>query len=174
MFLKIGIFLVIVAASIVLYASTRPDTFVLERSIEINAPAEKIFPLINNLRSWAAWSPYENLDPNMKKTFSGLPLGRGAVYTWEGDSKVGAGKTTIIDSNPPRSVKINLDMSRPFECHNLVEFTLIPQGSGTLVTWSMSGPVTLMGKVMGFLFSDNMVKGQFDDGLSKMKAVVEK
>jgi carbon monoxide dehydrogenase subunit G len=149
------------------------DTFRVERSIVIDAPAPAIFPHIDDFRAWAAWSPYEKLDANLGRTYSGPARGKGAAYAWVG-KKAGSGRMEIVRSEAPSKIVIQLDFSKPMTAHNTAEFTLEPQGSGTKVTWAMFGPNTLMSKVMGLFFSmDKLVGPQFDEGLASLKGLAE-
>lgn len=171
-----GIGLVLVAGVLVVLAlaATKPDVFRVERSVTINAPAEQIYPLIEDFQEWPKWSPFENLDPQMQKTFSGAERGQGAVYAWDGNSQAGKGRIEIIEAAAPSKLGMTLDFERPFECHNQVLFTLEPVGDGTKVTWAMSGPNQFMGKVMQVLLNtDAMVGSQFESGLAKLKAEAE-
>jgi hypothetical protein len=162
---------VLVAATLV-YAATKPDAFRVERAISINAPAEKLFPLINDLRVQSSWSPFEK-DPDMKRVHSGAAQGEGAVYEWDGNREVGAGRIAITRSTPSK-VTLALDMSRPFMAHNIVEFTLEPQGAATRVIWSMHGPQPYLAKLMStFIDCDKMVGGSFEQGLARLKALAE-
>jgi uncharacterized protein YndB with AHSA1/START domain len=171
----IVVVLIVAAAAVVAYASTRPDSFSVQRSASIKAPPEKIFSLINDYRNWPQWSPYENRDPEMKRTFSGAAAGKGAKYAWEGNRQVGSGEMEIVDTAPPRKVLIKLDFMKPFEAHNVAEFTLEPQGETTNVTWAMHGPVPLMAKVMHMVMDiDKMVGTDFAAGLANMKTAAEK
>ena len=139
------------------------------------APADKIYPLIVDLKGWASWSPYEKKDPNMKRTFSGAQSGKGAIYEWNGDKNVGHGRMEIIDAAAPSKVVIKLDFFSPFEAHNTAEFTMTPQGDATNVTWAMYGPNVFMGKVMQvFMNMDKMVGTDFEAGLQALKARAEK
>jgi hypothetical protein len=147
------------------------DTFRVERSTVIDAPPDAIFPHIDDFHAWAAWSPYEKMDANLGKTFSGPARGTGAAYAWVG-RKAGSGRMEITSSSPPSKVVIKLEFTKPFTAHNTAEFTLEPQGSGTKVTWAMHGPNTLMSKVMGLFFSmDRLVGPQFEEGLASLKAL---
>ena len=175
------ILLIIVAAIVVLllavvvFASTKPDTFHVERSATINAPPEKIYPLLNDFNQWQSWSPYEKKDPAMKRTFAGATSGQGAVYSWDGNSDVGAGRMEITEATPSSKVQIKLDFIRPFEGHNVATFTLSPAPQGTTVTWAMDGPAPLIAKVMGLFFNmDTMIGGDFALGLENLKAIAEK
>ena len=140
--------LIVAAAAVLVAAATKPDRFRVQRTAEVNAPADKIFPLINDFRSFGSWSPYETRDPEMKRSNSGATSGKGAVYAWDGNKNVGEGRMEILDSAPPSRIAIKLDFTRPFEAHNVVEFTLVPHGGSTTVTWAMEGPSPFMAKVM--------------------------
>lgn len=159
---------------VLVIASTKPDTFRVERSISINAPAEKIAPFINDLHSWREWSPFEKLDPAMKRTLSGPTSGVGAVYEWEGNSNAGSGRMEIMDTLHSK-ITIKLDFLKPFEGHNIAEFTMVPEGNSTKVTWAMYGPNQFIGKVMTIFFSmDKMLGREFESGLVTLKAIAEK
>lgn len=157
------------------YASTRPDTFQVQRSAAIKAPPEKIFAIINDFHNWAAWSPWQKLDPAMKTTYSGAASGTGAVSSWDGNSQVGAGRTEIVQSIAPSRVVMKLDMERPFATSNIVEYTLASKGDATNVTWAMRGPQPLLAKVVGlFVDCDKMVGESFEEGLANLKTLAEK
>ena len=150
---------------LLVYAATKPDHFRIERTASIQAPPEKIFAVINDLHNWDAWSPYAKLDPSMKKTISGAATGTGAVYEWDGSSKVGAGRMEITESSPASQVIMKLDFIRPFAAHNIAEFTLQPKGDATNVTWALHGPSPYVSKVMSVFFSmDGMVGGAVRGG----------
>jgi uncharacterized protein YndB with AHSA1/START domain len=173
MIATILIVIALAVAAMLAYAATKPDTFMVRRSASIAAPPEKIFPMIDDLRAQSAWSPFEK-DPNMKRTHSGAPRGKGAVYAWDGNRQVGAGRIAITESVPSSKVVLMLDMSRPFKAHNTVEFTLDRIGAGTTVTWAMQGRQPYMAKVMGlFVDCDKMCGGLFEEGLAKLKALAE-
>ena len=166
---------VVVVAAILAYAATRPDTFRIERSTTIQAPPEKVFALIEDLRAWSAWSPWDKLDPAMKRTFSGAARGRGAAHAWEGNGKAGAGRMEITESLPPSKIVLKLDFIKPFEGHNVVEFDLAAKDGGTQATWAMSGPTSFVWKVMHlFVDMDKMIGRNFEDGLAAMKTAAEK
>jgi hypothetical protein len=167
--------LVVVVGVVLAYAATRPDVFHVQRTASIKASPDKIFPLINDFRSWGSWSPYEHKDPAMKRTYSSETAGKGAVYEWAGDKNVGSGRIEIADTSPPSRVAIKLDMIKPFEAHNRVEFTLEPKGDTTNVTWAMNGHTPYLAKVMHvFLDVDRMVGQDFEIGLANLKAQAEK
>ncbi len=159
-------------AAVLAVAASRPDSFRVSRSIVIQAPPEKIFPRIDTFSAWRAWSPYEDKDPAMQRTYSGPAAGVGAHYAWTGDpKKVGSGSMTIVESTPASKVKMKLDFLVPFEGHNTAEFTLEPTGVGaTRLTWAMYGPAPFMSKLMGMVFNmDKMVGGDFEVGLQRLK-----
>lgn len=171
---KLLIVLVLAVIAVLGYASTKPDQFRVERSVVIKAPAEKIFPHINDFHAWQAWSPYEKLDPAMKRSFSGADSGVGSYYAWDGNSAVGAGSMRILESVPSSAIKIKLDFLKPMEGHDTAEFTLAPQGESTTVTWAMSGQAPFLMKVIGvFVDCDKMIGKDFETGLGQLKALIE-
>lgn len=160
---------------VLILAATRPNSFTLQRSLTINAPPERIFPLISDFRNWTQWSPWEKLDPNLKRDYSGAPSGLGAVYAWEGDKKVGQGRMEIVEAVPSGKVALKLDFIRPFAAHNAVTFALEPAGGATDVTWTMTGPTPFIGKIFHvFVDMDRMVGRDFEAGLASMKAAAER
>jgi len=174
--LKIIAFVVVVLiVALLVFAATKPDTLRVQRATGINAPPNKIFPLINDFHRWGAWSPYEKKDPMMKRTHNGAANGKGAVYEWEGNKEIGKGRMEIAESSPPSRVTIKLDFVKPFEAHNIVEFTLEPKGDSTNVTWAMHGPSPYISKLMGiFINMDRMIGKDFEAGLVNLKTVAEK
>lgn len=175
MFKRIAVIAFSIIAVILIFAAMRPDDFRVERSIIVNAPPEKIFPLINDLKGFTQWSPYEGRDPAMKKTFGSHTAGHGGSYAWNGNDDVGSGRLEITHSEAPRQVTMQLDFDRPIEAHNVVSFHLSPQGQGTRVTWAMAGPMPYMSKVIGLFFDmDSMVGTDFEKGLANLKALAEK
>lgn len=155
-------------------AAMKPNAFRVDRSIDIEAPAAKIFPLLNDLRGQAAWSPWDQKDPTMKRTYSGAESGKGAVYVWDGNKDIGSGRQEIVETTPHSDIKIKMDFIRPFEAHNMVEFLLRPQGNATNVTWAISGPMPFMFRVMSlFCTMDKMIGKEFDTGLANLKTLVE-
>jgi hypothetical protein len=172
----IFIIFVVLVVAILIFASTKPDIFQVQRSITINAPADRIFNIINNHHNWSAWSPWEKLDPSMKKTFSGADSGVGAIFEWDGNKKAGAGRSEIMESIPPSKIIFKLDMIRPFEGHNTVGFVLeTQQDATTKVTWSMHGQQAYFAKLMSvFIDCGKMVGRDFDEGLANLKILAEK
>ena len=174
MFFTIAIVVGVLVAAILGLAATRPGTFRVERARIIEAPPEKLFGLIADFHNWAAWSPYEKLDPSMQKTFSGAASGKGAVYEWAGNGKAGQGRMEITGASPGSNVTIQLDFLKPFEGHNVAEFTLEGRGGATNVTWAIQGPQSYILKVMTMFCSmDKMLGKDFEAGLGNMKALAE-
>ena len=159
--------------AVLAYAATKPDYMRFERSASIQASPENIQPLITDFHKWKAWSPYETRDPALQRTFSGAPSGKGAVYEWNGNNEVGQGRMEITESVPTK-VAIKLDFIRPFEGHNIAEFTLQPKGDSTTVTWAMHGPNSYIGKLMSvFIDVEEMVGKDFETGLANLKSIAE-
>src|SRR6266851_2657719 len=170
----IAIVIAVLIAALLAYAATKPDTFSVQRSASIKTPPEKIFALLNDFQRWDAWSPWEKKDPAMKRTSSVVTAGKGAQYAWEGNKDVGQGRMEIAESVAPSRVAIKLDFVKPFETHNIVEFTLEPKGDSTNVTWTMQGPMPYISKLMTvFVNMDSMVGKDFESGLANLKAVAE-
>jgi uncharacterized protein YndB with AHSA1/START domain len=171
----IAVVLAIAIAIILILAATKPNTFSVRRATMVKAPPEKIFGLINDFHQWGTWSPYENKDPAMKRTYSGAERGKGAVYAWEGNKNVGSGRMEILDASGPSKIVIRLDFFVPFEAHNTAEFTMLPQGDATNVTWLMHGPAPFMSKMMQvFINMDNMIGKDFETGLANLKRLTER
>ena len=170
----IGVVVAVAIAGILLYAATRPDSFRVQRVVLINAPSDKVFPLVNDIKAWTVWSPYEKKDPAMKRTYGAVTAGKGATYAWDGDKNVGQGGIEIVESGP-RKILLKLDFVKPFEAHNMGEFLLEPKGDSTSVTWATYGPSPYMSKVIGtFINIDDMIGRDFEKGLADLKAAAEK
>lgn len=168
----------LVAAALVLLvlavATTKPGQFRIERRTSIRAEAATIYAFLDDFHRWGAWSPWEGLDPSMRRSHSGAPSGVGAAYAWQGNKKVGEGRMEILEAAPPMRVKVKLDFLKPFEAHNTAEFTLAPTGGSTEVVWAMYGPQSFMGKVMTvFVSMDRMVGKDFEKGLENLKRAAE-
>ena len=171
----IAIVLAIAIAAVLILAATKSDTLRVQRAISIKAPADRIFPLINDFHQWRSWSPYEDRDPALKRTYGGADSGKGAVYAWDGNKNVGSGRMEILETAVPSKILIKLDFFKPFEGHNTAEFTMLPQGDGTHVTWLMYGPANFMSRLIQvFINLDNMIGKDFEAGLANLKKVVEK
>lgn len=167
--------LLAVILAVLAFAATRPDSFRIERSVSIQAPPEKVFALIDDFHQWEAWSPWEKIDPQVRRSYSGAARGPGAVYAWQGNQDIGAGRMEITQAEPARRLLLKLDFLKPFEAHNSVEFLLQPEGGGTKVTQAMFGPSPFLSKLMGLVFDmDTMVGGKYEQGLASLKALAER
>ena len=170
----IAVVLAVIIAIVLIFAATKPDTFRIERAATLNAPAERIFPLIADFHQWLSWSPWEGKDPALKRTYSGAEHGKGSVYAWDGNKNVGSGRMEILEASAPSKIVIKLDFLKPFEAHNTAEFTMLPQGGATNVTWVMHGPSPFMSKVMQvFMNMDRLIGKDFEAGLANLKAASE-
>ena len=171
----IGGALAVLVAAVLIYAATKPDVFRVQRATVIKAPPEKVVAALADFHGWQAWSPWEKMDPAMKRTYGGAERGKGAVYAWEGDKNVGSGRMEILEASAPQKIAIKLDFFKPFEGHNTAEFTMLPQGDGTRVTWLMHGPARFLTRVIQvFMNLDNMIGKDFEVGLVNLKTVTEK
>lgn len=175
----IAVVLAIAIIVILGLASRKPDTFTVRRSALVQASAERIFPLVNNFHQWGSWSPWENRDTAMKRSYSGAESGKGAVYAWDGNKNVGSGRMEILDASSPSKITIKLDFFKPFEGHNTAEFTMLPQngaaGPTTTVNWVMRGPAPFMHRMMQvFMDFDKMIGKDFEAGLASLKSLAEK
>jgi uncharacterized protein YndB with AHSA1/START domain len=172
----IGVVAVVALAVIgfVVLAALQPADFRISRRATIAAPPAAVFPHVNDLSQWRAWSPWENLDPDLKRTYEGPAAGVGASYGWVGNSQVGEGRMTITESKPNDLVRIRLEFIKPFAATNQSEFTFEPSGVQTTVVWAMTGKHTFMGKAMCLVMNmDKMIGKNFEDGLARLKAVTE-
>jgi hypothetical protein len=171
---KIGLVLVALVAALLLFATTRPDSFSVERRIVIQAPPEKIQAFIVDFHRWADWSPWEKLDPALKRTFGGPPAGVGSTYAWTGNKDVGSGRMEV-KAAAPEKVSIQLDFIEPFEGHNTADFLFAPKDGGTELRWVMFGPMPFISKVMSvFVSMDSLIGKDFEKGLAQLKTVAEK
>ena len=167
------IVLALAAAGILAAAATRPDVFRVERAATIQAPPERIAAVLSDFHAWKAWSPWERMDPQMKRTYGGAEKGKGATYAWQGE-QVGEGRMQITEATAQR-VALDLDFFKPFPARNKVEFALQPKQGGTEVRWSMVGGVPFLAKIVHvFVDMDKMVGGQMEAGLANLKSVTEK
>lgn len=172
---KIVIVIAVLLVAFLAFVATRSDDFQVERSAHIDAPAAVVFPNVNEFPRWAAWSPWEKLDPAMQKEFSGPAAGTGAAYAWKSENdNVGEGRMTILESRPAEFVGIKLEFIKPFAATNDIAFTFHAMDGGTHVTWNMSGKNGFTGKLMHvFMDMDKMVGGDFEKGLAELKRVSE-
>jgi len=172
---KIAIVIVIAVLAVLGLVATQPDSYSVTRTIAIKAPPEKIMPLISDFHNWPQWSPWEKLDPNLKRTFSGAPQDLGAVYAWEGNKDVGSGRMQITSLTPLSKVGIKLEFFTPMASLAQTDFVLQQQGDMTNVTWTMSGKSGFATRLMTVFTSlDKMIGPDFEKGLAQLKAVAEK
>ncbi len=173
--LKIILAIIAVAiAAVLVYAATRPDTFRVERSVVITAPPDAIYPHLVDFRQWEAWSPWEKLDPAIRRDYSGAASGVGARYAWQGNDQVGQGRMSIVEAQPASRLLIDIEFTKPFAARNTVEFTLEPVAGGTRLTQAMYGPSPFISKLMGLFFDmDTMIGEKYEEGFAALKAQVE-
>lgn len=169
----LGVLLVAIAV-IVAAAMQKPDVFKVTREARFNAAPAIIFEYINDLRKWNAWSPWARMDPDAKYTFDGPAAGVGASTSWEG-KRTGAGRMTVMESKPFGHVIFKLEFFKPMKAVNTAAFTFREDAGQTVVTWSMFGPNSFMGKLMSlFMNCEKMVGDQFEQGFENLKAIVDK
>ena len=174
MVLKIIIIIAIASAALLAFAATKPKTFYIQRSISIKAAPEKVFALVNDFHDWSRWAPQDKEDSSMTRTFSGAAHGKGAVSEWNSKGSAGRGRMAITESVPPTMISIKVDFVKPFEAHNINEFTFEPAGTSTKVVWTMHGTNLYFMKVMSvFVNVDSMVGKHFESGLNNLKTLAE-
>ena len=162
------------SVAFLIYVAMKSGDFRIERSLAIQAPPETIYPLINDLHKFNSWNPFVQMDPGIKVTYSGPAAGPGASYDWE-SKQMGPGSAKITSATAPTNMSLNLEMKGFMKASNIVEYTLKSHGSGTDVTWAMSGRRPFLSKLMGlFINMDTMVGGSFAKGLGQLKAMAEK
>jgi hypothetical protein len=162
-----------IALLFIVVIAGQPDEFKVTRSARIAAPPEKIFPRINDLRQWEAWSPWAKLDPAAKNFFEGPASGTGAAMSWDGNKKIGAGRMTITESLANEAIRLRLEFIRPFQATNAAEFVFRPEAGQTVVSWTMTGRNNLFSKIFGLLMNcEKMVGRDFDKGLASLGAAV--
>jgi len=175
MIFRIVLVVAVLVAAVLIYAATKPDTFSIERTQTLDATPEKIFPLINDFHNWPRWAPQDHEDSTLRRAFNGAENGVGAVSEWTGSGNSGSGRMLITDSVSNQKVTIQVDFTKPFQAHNVNEFTLTPSGNATRVTWKMQGTNVYIMKVMSiFVNMDRMMGKHFESGLDNLKAAAEK
>jgi uncharacterized protein YndB with AHSA1/START domain len=171
---RILIIVAVVIAAVLAFAASKPKTFHVQRSITIKAPAERIFALINDFHNWSGWAPQDKEDPTMRRTYSGAANGKGAASEWTSSGSAGRGRMAITESVPPRLISIKVDFVKPFEAHNINEFTLEPEGGLTRITWTMDGTNLYIMRLMSiFVNMDSVVGKHFESGLNNLKSAAE-
>lgn len=174
MFGPAALIVLVLVGALGLVIARRPDHFVVERSTLIQAPPETVFAQVNDLHNWEHWSPWAKRDPQMQKAYEGPAAGVGAVHRWAGDKNVGEGSMTIVRSQPPEQIDIQLVFLKPFQATNEVVFRFVPEGNGTRVTWTMSGRNGFMAKAMHLVMNmDKLCGADFEQGLAQLKGVAE-
>jgi len=171
---KILIAVAVIVIGLAVVVALQPASFRVTRTAIISASPAAVFAQVNDFHNWMAWSPWEKLDPGMKRSYEGPPSGAGAMYAWSGNSQVGEGRMMVTESRPSELIRIKLDFEKPFRASNIAEFTFEARGGQTAVTWTMTGRKNFIAKAIHLVMSmDRMIGGAFEQGLSQMKAVVE-
>ena len=169
---NVFIVLVLIVAAAAGFVAMQPSEFLLTRTRTLAAPPGIVYAHIADFRAWNAWSPWEKLDPNLRREYSGPPSGPGASYHWVGNEQTGEGRMTITDAHEPDSVAIRLEFLRPFQATNNVQFDIVPGGLGTEVTWSMTGHNNFVAKAFSLVMNtDKLVGGDFEKGLAELDTV---
>jgi len=177
MILRVLAIIAVLIAAVLIYAATRPNTFRVQRFIDIQASPEKIFALIDDFHNWTLWAPQDREDPTMRRTYSGPARGKDAVSEWSGTGQSGVGRMSITESVPPARVLVTADFTRPLQAHNLNEFVLESRGAQTHVTWTwtMQGRSLYIMNVMGiFVNMDKSMGKHFETGLQSLKSIAER
>ena len=168
---KILLALVLLIAVFLVVVWFQPDNFHIERSATMAAPPSAVFEQVNDFRLWEKWSPWAKLDPQAKYSYEGPSTGAGSIIRWAGNSEVGEGDMTILESRPNELIRIKFDI---FEDTAITEFVFKPDGDKTAVTWSMSGKNNFIGKAFClFMNMDKMIGEKYDEGLANIKGIVE-
>lgn len=166
---KILIGIAVAIMVFVIVVATQPADFRIERSATLAATPAALFEQVNDHHKFAVWNPFLQLDPKVKNTYSGPDSGVGAVCSWEGNSDIGAGSSTIIESKPGELVRQRMDWKRPMEGTSTVDFTFKPAGDKTIVTWAMYGKNDFLGKAVSlFMNMDRICGPQFEKGLANL------
>jgi len=171
---KILLALLAVIVLFAIYVATRPNTYRIERASTIAASPATLYPMIADFHRWPEWSPFEKLDPQMKRELSGAQSGVGAVYAWAGNKDAGEGRMTITEATPDQDVTIRLEFLKPIPGSSTARFALGPAEGGTQVRWIMEGDHNFVSKAMCvFVSMDKMMGGDFEKGLAQMKTAAE-
>lgn len=174
MWKKLALALIAIVAVLAVVVALQPGEFRVARAITIAAPAPKVFAEVNAMRRWQPWSPYEKLDPAMKRSYEGPEAGQGSSYTWSGNSQAGEGRATIVESRANEKIRIRLDFRKPFAATSHATFTFKPQGNATIVEWALEGDKNYLAKALHLVIDmDRMVGGQFEEGLGNLRKVAE-
>lgn len=175
MLIRIALVLFVLLAAVVAFIALRPSEFRVARSRTLTAPPDVVYAYVDDFRKWPEWSPWEQLDPSMKRELSGAPAGLGAVYYWSGNKQAGEGRMTITEARPNRRLAMRLEFMRPFAATNAAQFDFAPSAQGTTVTWEMTGTYNFVTKAIGlFMNMDKMVGTEFEKGLATLDSVTAK
>lgn len=168
--------LLLVLLVVIGVASRKEDSYTVSRQLRIYAAPDAIYGLISDFRNWPKWSPWEQIDPKMKRDFDGASTGTGSIYRWEGNAKAGTGEMTILNAVPAQRVEIDLRFIKPFKSHATTSFDIVsaPRADAptaadeaSMVTWTMVGDHSLPSKVMSlFTPMDKMIGLDFERGLA--------
>jgi len=174
MLIKVLAGLAVLVIVLVMVVAMQPAQYSISRTATIAAPPTAVFAEVNDFHRWVAWSPWERIDPAMKRDYQGAPAGSGAVYTWTGNRDVGQGRMTMTESRPNELIRIRLEFFKPMAAVSTAEFRFTPSGPNTVVTWSMNGEKNFMAKAIHLLLNmDAMIGDNFDKGLAQLKSMVE-
>lgn len=174
MFKKAFLSLIVVLVLFLAFVSTREGKFNYERSVVINAPAEKIYPYISNFKLGSQWNPFDQKDPNMKRNFLGNDGEVGSAMEFEGNNEAGTGKLEMLSLIPNTEAQIKLTMTKPFHAENLIIYKLSAAGANTRFSWAMSGDGGFIGKLMNTLIDcEKMVTDEFEKGFQNLKVIIE-
>jgi hypothetical protein len=148
--------------------------YTVTRTTTIDAPAERVHALVDDFHAWPRWSPWEDLDPQMRRTYSGPDAGVGAAYAWVGNRKAGKGDMTIT-GDAPEQVDIDLHFEKPFAARNRIELVLSPAGdAATSVEWRMHSELSGVMRLFSMVKSmDSLIGPDFEKGLARLKRVAE-
>ncbi len=150
------------------------NTYTVARSTVVDADPAAVYAHVVDFHRWPGWSPWEDLDPDLLRTYSGAPQGVGSVYSWSGNRKAGEGRMEITRTDEPTRVVVDLEFLKPFKSTSVTTFTFAPEAAGTRVTWTMAGPRTLGVRLMSvFTSMDKLVGGDFEKGLGRLKTLAE-
>lgn len=171
---KIFIGLIATIGSFLALILLQPSDYRVTRTMVMSAPAATVFAQIDDFHRWQAWSPWAKRDPAAKASFDGPASGKGAVFAWSGNNEVGAGRMTLTESRPAEAVTIKTDFVKPFVGNSYSDFSLKAEGSGTAVSWTISGQHDFIAKAIGlFVSMDKVLGGEMEKGLASMKQLVE-
>ncbi len=161
-------------AGVLWLAALKPERLTVERSTHVDAEPQALFALVNDFHHWRQWAPQDQSDPKMQRSYSGAAAGVGAISDWASTGSAGQGRMRITAAVPPSRISVQVDFARPFEAHNVNEFSFAPEGAGTRVVWVMHGTNVYMAKIRSvFVNMDRMMGAHFEASLRNLKAAAE-